>query len=356
MTYLSRKAAGFIRRIKSQFVPFRIGRIDRSVHRLAILIATPVHGNLGDHAIVRAQKRLLKDMGFETFEVERIQYERMRKRINKATNLEDLIVIDGGGNVGTLWSEENDKMNDIVARFSGNPVAIFPQTAFFEASPAGDECRRSVAAAYAKNPNLVFFSRDRTTYDSMCEVSPRTENLYVPDIVLYLDESRDGGAREGALLCLRDDKERVTDGESSAAIRAALERRGLAVHEASTVVSEPYWIDASNRDAVLQAKWDEFRSAEVVVTDRLHGMIFSAITGTPCVALDNVSRKVSQGYEWIRHIPNIRVASSADEVPGLLDAVLEAGPRRYDRAPLDPYYDQMKAVLCRLGNKRLAGH
>lgn len=314
-----------------------------------VFIATPIYSNLGDHAIVKAQIKFLSDMGYSNnlFEISRSQYECGRRVIQSIVQSESLIVIDGGGNVGTLWSEESEKMNDIIERFSGNPVVVFPQTAFFEDSPVGEECRRNVSLAYAKNPNLVFFSRDRATYNAMRKVSPRTLNLYAPDIVLYLDESRDGDAREGALLCMRDDKERVTDGCSSAAIRSALADRRLAVHETSTVVNTPCRIDASNRDAVLDSKWDEFRSAEVVVTDRLHGMIFSGITGTPCVALDNVSRKVSQGYEWIRHIPNIRVAASADEVPGLLDAVLDAGPCRYDRAPLDPYYDQMKAAIRR---------
>lgn len=355
MSTIYRTCAGIRRRVKEQFLPHRLKTLSTNNDATAVLIATPTHGNLGDHAIVRAEKRFLADMGIVTFEVERYQYERLRGRIGKAVSPRNLIVIDGGGNVGTLWPEENDKMNDIVVRFAGNPVVIFPQTAFFEDSPAGDECRQDVETAYEKNPNLVFFSRDRKTYETIREVSPRTTNLYVPDIVLYLDESRDGGAREGALLCLRDDKERVTDGRSSAAIRSALHARGLAVRETSTVISEPYRIDASNRDAVLQAKWDEFRSAEVVVTDRLHGMIFSAITGTPCVALDNVSRKVSQGYDWIRHIPSIRVASRADEVPGLLGAVLEAGPRRYDRTPLDSYYDQMETALRRLVNKQFEG-
>lgn len=347
MSTIYRTYSGIRRRIKEKFLPKRLKTLCANNDATAVLIATPTHGNLGDHAIVRAEKLLLADMGIATFEVERYQYERLRRQIGRAVSPRDLIVIDGGGNVGTLWPEENDKMNDVVVRFAGNPVVIFPQTAFFEDSPAGDECRQGVATAYEENPNLLFFSRDRTTYETMREVSPGTANLYVPDIVLYLDESRAGGAREGALLCLRDDKERVTDGKASAAIRSALSARGLAVRETSTVVSEPYRVDASNRDAVLQKKWDEFRSAEVVVTDRLHGMIFSAITGTPCVALDNVSRKVSQGYEWIRHIPNIRVAASADEMPGLLDAVLKAGPCRYDRAPLDPYYDQMKAAIRR---------
>ncbi len=39
----------------------------------------------------------------------------------------------------------------------------------------------------------------------------------------------------------------------------------------------------------LNSKFAEFLSSGLVITDRLHGMIFAAITGTPCIALDNKS-------------------------------------------------------------------
>lgn len=327
----------------------RLATWRRGNPRSAILSSTPVHGNLGDQAIVLAESRFLADMGFgDIVEVERIQYMRTRGAVARLVRPGNLVVIDGGGNVGTLWSVENDKMNDVVSRFRGNPIIVFPQTAYFEDSEEGEACKRAVGAAYGANPNLLFFSRDRATYDVMREVSPRTKNLYVPDVVLYLDESRRGLPRSGALLCLRSDKERVTADSAAAVLRSAFEARGLAVRETDTVVTEPGRIDACSREAVLDAKWNEFASAEVVVTDRLHGMLFSAITGTPCVALDNVSRKVSQGYEWIRHLPYVRVASSADEVPALLDEVLAAGPQTYDRAPLEPYFDLMKEEICKL--------
>ena len=312
MNILIRKAHGLARRISTLCLPHRLADFHRNNDTVAVLIATPTHGNLGDHAIVRAEKAFLSDMGYSVFEIERFQYERVRKQLTGAIALDDLVVIDGGGNVGTLWPEENDKMNDVVERFAFNPVIVFPQTAFFEDSPTGEACRAGVSCSYSKNPNLQFFSRDRATYDVMAEVAPTTRNLYTPDIVLYLNESRGDTARKDALMCLRADKERIADERAHEAIRAALEGCGLAVKETSTVVSEPVRVDASNRDSVLESKWEEFRSAEVVVTDRLHGMIFSAITGTPCVALDNVSHKVSQGYEWIRHIPNIKVAASVD--------------------------------------------
>lgn len=326
----------------------RLGSHQRAHGRSAILISTPKHGNLGDQAIVLAQREFLADSfpDLAVFEIQRFQYELARERIAELVRPCDLIVIDGGGNVGTLWPEENEKMNDIIRRFSGNPVVVFPQTAYFADTDEGRECERRTAAAYASNPRLVFFSRDKATFEEVASMSPSTANIFVPDIVLYHDASS-RSERSGALICLRDDKERVVSEGASDALRGALEERGLAVSETSTVVSAPKRIYDGNRERLLSEKWFEFGSAEVVVTDRLHGMIFSAITGTPCVALDNVSRKVSQGSSWIRHVANIRVATSPEEVPALIDEVLAAGPRAYDRAPLATYHREMREAIER---------
>ena len=316
--------------------------------RSAILIATPMHGNLGDQAIVFAQREFLADNfpDFDIFEIHRYQYELSREKIVELVRPGDLIVIDGGGNVGTLWPEENDKMNDIVRRFAGSPVVVFPQTAFFADTEEGHECEDRTAEAYASNPRLVFFSRDKATYDRINAMNVVDENLFVPDIVLYHDETS-RLKRAGALLCLRDDKERSTPEGALSFLCDVLEARGFPVSETSTLVSLPKRIGEGNRNGVLASKWAEFGSAEVVVTDRLHGMIFSAITGTPCVALDNVSRKVSQGYEWIKDVENIRVASCLNEVPALLDDVLTIGSCSYDRSPRMPYYKKMKEPIER---------
>lgn len=311
------------------------------------MIATPSHGNLGDQAIVYAQRRFLTDTlpDFSVFEIQRYQYERAREKIQETVRPSDVILIDGGGNVGTLWPEENDKINDIVRRFGNCGVLVFPQTAFFEDTERGRACERETFAAYRSNPNLVYFSRDRGTFDTVARLSPKTPNYYVPDIVLYIDGMPLCSERSGALLCLRSDKERVLDDGAAKTIDRLLDELGLETKRTSTVIGDPARIFEGNREAVLSAKWAEFASANLVITDRLHGMFFSAIMGTPCVALDNISHKVSQGYEWIRHIKNIRVATAVDEVPALVDEVLSAGPRPYDRTPLDPYYDEMRAAI-----------
>lgn len=327
----------------------RFARNQKSSSRTAIMISTPSHGNLGDQAIVYAQKRFLADAlpGFSVFEIQRYQYELTRKTIQSMVRPSDIIVVDGGGNVGTLWPEENDKINDIVSRFIDCSVLVFPQTAYFEDSERGQECERETAAVYRSNPNLVYFSRDRRTFETIGRLTPDTPNYYVPDIVPYINDAPFSTERSGALLCLRDDKERALDDEVVKTIDSVLVELGIQAGRTSTVVAEPTRIYEGNRDAILGAKWAEFSTSELVITDRLHGMFFSAITGTPCVALDNLSHKVSQGFEWIEGIPNVRLARTPDEIPVLTREALAAGPHRYSRAPLDPVYGQMREVIRR---------
>lgn len=52
----------------------------------------------------------------------------------------------------------------------------------------------------------------------------------------------------------------------------------------------------------FEKKLDDLKSAELVVTDRLHGMIFAAITSTPCIVLPNYNHKIKYQYEWIKHL------------------------------------------------------
>lgn len=339
-------ASAIRRRLSLVAVAPRLAAHQKHHNQSVIILGTPVHSNLGDHAIVHAQKQLLSDIGLgdSVFEVPRPAYERMRDTIDQLIRPNDLIVIDGGGNVGTLWPEENDLINSILTRFKDNRIIMFPQTAFFEDSPTGEETRGKTARVLAEHPNLTFFSRDLPTFETITALSPKTVNYLVPDIVPYLELGDFERERKGALLCLRADKEKVVSDEDSRSLEQLLKNRTSSVTHTSTL-SDQQFIDSSTREKVLRDKWREFAGAEIVVTDRLHGMLFSAITGTPCVALDNVSHKVLEGASWLKDVPNIQVINSSTEAEKAVEQVLEAGPLSYKRGERAPYYDQIKQAV-----------
>ncbi len=57
-----------------------------------ILMATPCHGNLGDHAIVQAQYNLLSDVGLRDLiiEINNSNYEKYKDIIRKHTSSDDI--------------------------------------------------------------------------------------------------------------------------------------------------------------------------------------------------------------------------------------------------------------------------
>ena len=61
--------------------------------------------------------------------------------------------------------------------------------------------------------------------------------------------------------------------------------------------------------------WLAFALSKLVVTDRLHGMIFCVITGTPCLAIDSSNARVSRFYTaWLQDIGHVRLFPRYDPV------------------------------------------
>ena len=92
---------------------------------------------------------------------------------------------------------------------------------------------------------------------------------------------------------------------------------------------------------------EQFAHAELVITDRLHGMIFCAITGTPCIVINSKSPKVAGCYEWIKNLDYIRFAENAASIKDEYNKIPK-GENIYDHSKLDPYFDELRNDLIRL--------
>lgn len=131
--------------------------------------------------------------------------------------------------------------------------------------------------------------------------------ICIPDIVLYINdlEIRKKNHRDGVLLCFRDDLEKVISGVEIMRVIDRLKQQGLTYGKTSTLAHNS--VSKKHRNSELLKKWGEFSSAKLVITDRLHGMIFAVITGTPCLAIDNLSCKVSGVYNLMPKMKNVRI-------------------------------------------------
>ena len=110
--------------------------------------------------------------------------------------------------------------------------------------------------------------------------------------------------RKDILLCFRNDIEKNITGEVLENIKKMLENNSMTYEFTDTVVKK--YIYKSHREKILKNKWNEFGTAKLVITDRLHGMIFSVITQTPCIAINNVNGKVGHVYsKWLNTFPSV---------------------------------------------------
>lgn len=297
------------------------------------LIATPIHGNLGDQAIVYAERQLFTKLKkrFHIIEVSNPLYTNNRELIQSVIMERDIIVIDGGGSMGTLWLEEEYKMQDIVRRFPNNDIFIFPQTIFFSDDEKGNKELAQAVSVYSSHKKLTIFCRDELSFELMQNNFSSVKTFYTPDIVLSIKcPSSVVTRRKDVLICLRDDLECVQDKTLEHKVCDYLKDLNVNLKMTSTLTGG--YIDKYSRKNELYKKWKEFSEARLVITDRLHGMIFCAITGTPCIALDNVSHKVKGGYFWLRELSYIVFLEEKDIPVELIQRMLEMDneKRQYD--------------------------
>ena len=102
---------------------------------------------------------------------------------------------------------------------------------------------------------------------------------------------------------------------------------------------------AWEKQMLVREKMEELASARLVITDRLHGMVFCALAGTPCIAMSSSNHKVRGTYEWISYLPYVRYAKTPEEVERYLPELLAMENCRYDDAPLRPWFDKLAEVV-----------
>ena len=72
----------------------------------------------------------------------------------------------------------------------------------------------------------------------------------------------------------------------------------------------PIEISMMQREKAVKNKLREISESRLLITDRLHAMIFAVLTNTPCLAFDNATHKVSGVYEWLKDLDYIRMVDN----------------------------------------------
>ncbi|MDT2895508.1 polysaccharide pyruvyl transferase family protein [Lactococcus lactis] len=290
------------------------------------ILGVPEFINVGDCAIAYAEMEFLKKFFPEEILIEIpsqfVPY--IQFLFKKILNEEDLVMEQGGGNIGNIYKGDHIS---IIDKIDSQQIIYFPQTSTFSKDNEGDGARNIFSKKFSiMGKKLTITARENSTFDDFKQLFPTNNIILTPDIVLSLNK-RKQIKRQDILVCLRNDIEQTIPDNLKQDIIINLQKKYKNINISDTVVN--YNITIKKREESLEKKWDEFRKARVVITDRLHGLIFSVITGTPCIALDNFNGKVSSTYyTWLSHYKNIQVIRKDDisdfkNILNLIDEVID---------------------------------
>lgn len=296
---------------------YGFANVDKTDKKVFIALSAN-YGNIGDIAITIAQESMIKQIFPDRKIVEipmndAFDYE---KEIKEILNDDDILTIIGGGNLGNayLWFEERRRF--IIKLFKNNKSISFPQSVSFDDDEIGQKELKISVEDYAQNPNLTVFAREKKSYEIM-KTNFKNKVCLVPDIVLSLKDrisKETGNVRKNITLCLRNDMEKTTSTDIIDELKSLLNENDFKnIFITDTHLGHDL-VKISERRKIFETSLQGFKNSKVVITDRLHGMIFCIITNTPCIALDNSNHKISSTYyTWLKDIPLVKFLEDYNE-------------------------------------------
>lgn len=92
------------------------------------------------------------------------------------------------------------------------------------------------------------------------------------------------------------------------------EENGYKVVETDTTMNTQFPNDINGAKKAVDAKINELGSGCLVLTDRLHGMVLTALSNTNCIVFSNYNYKVKGVYNWIKDYPGIYFWKKGDSL------------------------------------------
>lgn len=344
------------------------------------LLDYPDYFNLGDHLIGLATVLYLTDILKTQINyvanIRNFSEEVLDKQVGKAP-----IILNGGGNLGDLWSHHQKFREHIIEKYRDRPIIIMPQCIYF----TNPENLNQAAAIFNAHPNLTLFTRDNYSYElaskhfSNCQVikapdmafhlvnmplpifklNPNHPILYLcrQDVELNQPFSPDG--LEIPNLVVQDWVDsgnwiyRGRDGSENLKewywripgmvllFREGWQRGGFAnpqewISRYQWERSHPYVVKFNSLydSFTYRFSWSlihtgiyQFLQSRLVITNRLHGHILCILLGTPNILLPNSYYKNESFYNsWSYQIPFSKFVTEPLQVKATVQEVLSSFP------------------------------
>ncbi len=294
-----------------------------------ILMGIPHHGNIGDNAIAIAEENMLRKF-FPKLEVIQFPESGLVEKVfeqRELINDEDTILFHGGGNLGDIYEVPEKGRREIIKLFPKNKIIVFPQTTFFKSNIELEKSKE----IYNNHNNLIMMAREEKTYDFMVKNFNKCKIYLTPDIVMSMNKS-ENLERKNIVFLFRTDTEKTIANDNIERLKKYVEETYGEFILSDMNLGKQEIMYGKVREDELNKKFKQFNNAKLVITDRLHGMIFAAITETPCVALDSFTHKTSESYKWLKNLEYIELCNDFNCIEDKIKKVMFCKDRHYDNS------------------------
>lgn len=300
--YLLRTKYGFLRHFIKDIIGYK--NPEHTKNNIYIF-GIPTHTNMGDQAIAIATRAFIdkKLPQKQVIEIPDYAVIKVAKYLRKFDNSEKLnIIFHGGGNMGDTWPQADIYKHSVYNMLPNATFIQFPQSTSFKS----EGYNLPLVVEDLKHVDSNVIARETLSLDFMENHFVNTNILFSPDIVLSINIKNNDFKRKYITTFLRKDIEKENN-DLLDNLNKYLVKHTKYLKESDTVISSFQGrVTEQNREKLFLDKLQEFQESKIIVTDRLHGMIFACITGTPAIVFDNSNHKIRFTYhDWLKNVPYI---------------------------------------------------
>ena len=333
---------------------FLIGKIKKKSD-IVILIGTSTFNNLGDHLISIASKEFIRDVynEKEIIEIPTQFFVKNQAKLKKIINDTIPIFIVGGGWMGNVWPDDEYRMQNMIKTFSNNNVFILPQTVYYDFNlENAHKILNDAIITYKNCKKITMFFREQNSYDFAIK-NFNLENVNIilaPDIGLYYKKNYNLKKEKNIMLCMRNDREKTKKINIIESIKYICKQKNFKIKKTDTVVK--FSIPIYLRKKSVDNKIKTMSRSSLIITDRLHGMIFSILSNTKCIVFDNRTHKVSGVYKlWLHQNRNIMLIDndiSEEQLEEEIEKLLDYNNEQNEwKNSLNKNFEKMKEFIKR---------
>lgn len=316
--------------------------VSRKKANAIFYFGSPEYDNIGDHAIFLSSKAFFYQHfpEYDFFSYTEKETDLCINKIFKNVKKNDIVVIQGGGNIGSLYTQEPLRRK-VLKKCKRITTFVMPSSIYFSDDKHGRKELNKSKSVYNSCSNLTVITRDIFSFEFAkkhfsCNV------LCYPDIVFSLVDSLSFDIKCGVapLLCLRDDIESKLDYPSKINIYNAVAEHYPFFFSDDT--STGYLIPENSGEAEFRKTLDIFNNSNYIITDRLHGMIISFLLNKKCIVFSNFDKKIEGSFKWIKDSKNIVFINDKKHFSDCFDMFLKKQEEKEKTQYLKEHFKKME--------------